>query len=81
MAGTYFDSFAVLELSALSLALNSHSVTSPCRGGGGNTNNEDMTLSVFWMAVMAKKMYSCRRSKLVEERLGSFGALFSKDGA
>lgn len=79
MAGTYFDSFAVLELSALSLALNSHSVTSPCRGGGGNTNNEDMTLSVFWMAVM--KEYSSRRSQLVEERLGSFGALFSKDGA
>ena len=42
VAGTYFDNFAVLELSAMSLALNSHSVISPSAGGGGKTDNEDI---------------------------------------
>lgn len=42
VAGTYFDNFAVSELSAMSLALNSHKVISPSTGGGGKTDKEDM---------------------------------------
>ena len=45
VAGIYFDSFAVFELSAMSFALNSHKVISPSAGGGGKTESEDILLN------------------------------------
>ena len=38
----YFDSSAVLELAAVSLAFSSHKVISPSAGGGGETDSEDI---------------------------------------
>jgi len=51
-----------LELSAISLAFNSHRVISPSAGGGGKTDNEDIRL--------AAEYFSCARSNLPQLKDG-----------
>lgn len=60
VAGIYFDSFAVFELSAMSFALNSHKVISPSAGGGGKTESEDIFLLTQAFAVRPRETEHAR---------------------